>query len=199
MRLWSTVVTHEAMRPRRQSARYVSVLTATRASLRDVPPEVELERGELPRRPAAADGRHVARRRRDPVLAVDEQRVEPLRLHEQRARRDRRAVAALALQAVALRADADPLVPAQVPGRLRRQPGAVRAGRLGEDTRAHLRVQGAAELTAAAAVRPRRVGLEPRVRLAARNRVELAAQLGDPPAVIDVVRVDVDLDDAVDG
>src|SRR5689334_7585665 len=114
MRLWSTVVTHEVNRPRRQSARYVSVLTATRAPLVDVPLEIELERGELPRRPAEADRRHVARRGCDPVLAVHQQRVQSLRLHEQRARGDRGAVGALSAQSVALRAHAEPLVPAEV-------------------------------------------------------------------------------------
>src|SRR5580765_1683709 len=114
MRLWSTVVTHDATRPRRQSARYDSVLTATRRPLVDVSLQVDVQRRELLVGPADRDGRHVAGDRCDPILAVDEKCVQSRRLDEQAVRLDVRAVVALALQAVALRADAHPGVPAEV-------------------------------------------------------------------------------------
>src|SRR4051812_19397572 len=198
MRLWSTVVTHDATRPRRQSARYVSVLTATRRPLVDVPPEVHVERRELLARPAAADGRHVAVGRRDPVLAVLQQPPQPLRLGQDRARRDVRPVVALALRPVALGADARPFVASEVPRGLGRDPRLVVRERLGQYLRLHLRMEDAAKLAAAAAVRPRGVRLEPRLGVAAGYRVELAPELRDPPAVVDVVRVDLHLHHAVD-
>src|SRR5512133_1552435 len=199
MRLWSTVVIHDATRPRRQSARYVSVLTATRRTLVNVPPDVGVEREELLVRPAERDRRHVARGRRDAVLAVDEQGMQALRLGQQRVRLDRRAVPALSLEAVALGADADPLVPAEISRRSRGEPRPVVAQGLREDPRLHLCVEDTAELAAAPSVDPHLISLEPRVILPARDRVELAAEGRDPPAVNDVVRVDVDADDAMDG
>src|SRR5690242_13855228 len=122
MRLWSTGGTHDATRPRRQSARYGSVLTATLGAPIDVPFEVEVEGRALLVGPAAPDRRHVARDRLDAILAVDEQRVQSRGLHEQPVRRDVRAVVALALRAVALRAYAHPLVAAEVGGRLSGHP-----------------------------------------------------------------------------
>src|SRR4051794_14792434 len=161
MRLWSTVVTHDATRPRRESARYVSVLTATRRPLVDVPPEVHVERRELLVRPAAADGGHVALGRRDPVLAVLQQSPEPERLGQDRAGRDVRPVVALALRPVALGAGAGPFAPSEVSRSLGREPRLVVRERLGQHLRLHLRMEDAAKLAAAAAVRPRRVRLEP--------------------------------------
>src|SRR2546423_9049121 len=103
MRLWSTVVTHDATRPRRQSARYASVLTATLRALVDVPFEVEVEGRELLVGPAAPDRRHVARDRLDATLAVHEQPVQSCRLHEQAVFRDVPPVVGLARPALAVR------------------------------------------------------------------------------------------------
>src|SRR5512133_470945 len=110
IRLWSTVVIQLDTRPRRQSARYVSTLAATRLPLVDDGLQVLLEGSELIVRPRASDGRHVARRRLDAVLAIGEEPAQALRLNEQRAGRDIRPVAALAAEPVALRADAEPFV-----------------------------------------------------------------------------------------
>src|SRR5262245_47417475 len=197
MRLWSTVVTHDVTRPRRQSARYVSVLTATRRPLVDVLLQVRVQRGELVVGPPARNRRHVARDRLDPVLAVNEQLAQARRLHEQRVGRDVRAVAALALRSVALGADADPLIAAEVGRSRSREPRLVVAPRLRDHLSLHLCVEDTAELAAASAIRPDLVRLEPRVSVPAGNGVELAAELRNPPAVIDVLRVDLDADDAV--
>src|SRR5881227_2648501 len=118
MRLWSTVVTQLVTRPRRQSARYVAALAATRGLLVDVALHVGKERLELPVGPAPPDRRHVVADRLDPVLPVQQQLAQALGLRQQRAARDRRSVAALPLQAVAFRADAFPLA---APERLPRE------------------------------------------------------------------------------
>src|SRR3954447_12925422 len=196
MRLWSTVVTQDANRPRRQSARYVSALAAIRR-LGDVALQVLLERAELLARPAPPDGRHVARDRCDPVLSVEQQRPQALGLRQQGAVRDRRAVRALSLQAVALGADSHPLVAAELPGGSAADPGVVVRLRLGEDDCLHLGMEDAAELAATPAVRPGALCLEPGVCALARDGVELPTELGHPPAVVDVVRNDVDPDRAV--
>src|SRR5438105_15681739 len=75
IRLWSTVVTHDATRPRFQSARYgwISVLTATEPSL-----QVGRRRLHHRRVPGCPDRRHL-------VLAVPEQVLERLRVGGDRA------------------------------------------------------------------------------------------------------------------
>src|SRR5438105_14041415 len=83
-------------------------LAATGSSSDDVAPEVREERVELLLRPAVGDRRHDARDVRL-VAAVPDDRLELLPVGEDRAPGDRRAVVALALQAVALGADAGPL------------------------------------------------------------------------------------------
>jgi hypothetical protein len=60
-------------------------------------------------------------------------------------------------------------------------------------------VEDPAELAALAPVGPGLFGAEPRVVRLSGNGVELAAELGDPPAVVDVVRVDREGDDLVRG
>src|SRR5215210_2736115 len=163
----------------------MSALAATRPSLVDVRFQVREQRVELLVGPAAADGRHVAGHRRDSVLSFEQQRAETLRLGEERAVRDVGPVAALARQAMALRAHAFPLA---APECLRRRPAGPRRVlllRLDDHRRTHLRMEDAAELAAAPAVRAGAVGLEPGVRALAGDRVELPAELGDPPAVVD--------------
>ena len=61
----------------------------------------------------------------------------------------------------------------------------------------HVRVLVAAELTALSLERPRPVGAEPEVVRLAGDRVELALERRDPPAVVDVLRRDHELDVAV--
>src|SRR3954453_9433552 len=124
MRLWSTVVTHDANRPRRQSARYVSALAAIRR-LGDVALQVLLERAELPLGPAPPDRRHVARDGWDPVLTAEQERAQALRRRQHCAVRDRRAVPALPLQAVALGADSHPLVATELLGGSAADPGLI--------------------------------------------------------------------------
>ena len=55
-----------------------------------------------------------------------------------------------------------------------------------------------AELTALAFVGPDLFRPEPRLRRLLGDRVELSAELRDPPAVVDVLGVDLDADDPVD-
>src|SRR6266511_1050987 len=192
MRLWSAVVTQPATRPRRQSARYASALTATSLTLVDHRIEILLEHPELLVIPPAGHRGHLS-------AAVAEQLLEPLGLDQERVVRDRRAVVAFALWPVELRADAHPFVPAEAQGPLVSDPRLVLVLRFDHDARTHLRVEDAAELAAASTVRPDLVGLEPRVRALTGDGVELAAELGNPPAVVDVARVDVHSDDLVHG
>src|SRR6266508_26839 len=192
MRLWSAVVTQPATRPRRQSARYASALTATSLTLVDYRIEILLEHPELLVIPPAGHRGHLS-------AAVAEQLLEPLGLDQERVVRDLRAVVAFALWPVALRADADPFVPAETQGPLMSDPRLVLVLRFDHDARTHLRVEHAAELAATATVGPDPVGLEPRVRALTGDGVELAAELGNPPAVVDIARVDVHPDDLVQG
>src|SRR5262249_2866185 len=67
------------------------------------------------------------------------------------------------------------------------------------DAREHVRVLVAAELAALALVRPRLVRGEVQVVRPSGNRVELALERGDPPAVRDVIGDDVELDVAPRG
>src|SRR2546421_5281435 len=67
------------------------------------------------------------------------------------------------------------------------------------DLRAHDRVAGAAELRALAGEGAGRGRLEPGLVRVAGHRVRLAAELGDPPAVRHVVRLDVKRDGGVHG
>src|SRR5919202_1096231 len=192
IRLWSTVVTQLATRPCVHGSRFGSSgvpLTATAASSCHALADIGEERVELLLRPALADRRHDAGGARL-VAAVPDDRLELLTVGEDRARRDRRAVVALSLQAVALRAGAAPLRCAELRLRLRRDPALVGGLRLYEDARRHLGVEDPAELAALAAVGADPLGAEPRVVRLAGNGIELPVELGDPPAVVDVVGVD---------
>src|SRR5215470_5984687 len=87
MRLWSTVVTHDANRPRRQSARYgrtSSTFTATGSAsrLRELLC-VRGERVDLRAGPVAADRRHLP-------LALPQERRDPRGVGEQRVAAERR-------------------------------------------------------------------------------------------------------------
>src|SRR4029453_7626156 len=62
----------------------------------------------------------------------------------------------------------------------------------------HVRVLVAAELAALALERPGSVGAEPEGGRLAGDRVELALERRDPPAVVDVFGIDQELDVAVD-
>src|SRR5690242_11146611 len=120
IRLWSTVTSHRATRP----LRHETGLPATRACpLEDVTLCVLHQRLDLRVRPRVRNGRHL------PESVADDRR-EALRLGEQRVRRDRRAVAALAGQPVAGRADARELALAEALCGLRRDKGLV-VGRRG--------------------------------------------------------------------
>src|SRR4051794_20109957 len=165
MRLWSTVVTHDANRPRRQSARYDSALAATCRRLGDVVLQILLERAELLVRPAPPDRWHVARDRRDPVLTVEQEGAQALGRRQHRAVRDRRPVRALPLQAVALGAGAFPFAASELLRRSAVDPRVVVRLRLGEDDGLHLGVEHAAELPAATAIRTGALRFEPGVRL----------------------------------
>src|SRR5712692_3805248 len=179
-------------RPWRQSGRYGSTvaLAATRRPLVDALLQVGEERLHLLARPAVRDGRHR-------VPALPDQLLQTLPLREQGVGRDVGPEAALALEAVALRARPLPLAATE---------GAVRGGeprrvvglRLDVDDGLHRRVEDPAELTALPAVRSDAVRLEPCVRHVAGNGVELAAELRDPPAVVNVLRGDVDAHRSVD-
>src|SRR5919202_1527697 len=165
IRLWSTVVTQLATRPCVHGSRFGSSgvpLTATAASSRHTAADVGEERVELLLRPALADGRHDARDARL-VAAVPDDRLELLTVGEDRARRDRRAVVALTLQAVALGAHADPLGTTELWLRLRRDPALVVGLRLDDDARLHRRMEDPAELAALAAVGAEPLRAKPRV------------------------------------
>src|SRR4051812_4610018 len=108
IRLWSTVVSHDAIFPSRQSygRRSVSVpATTSTARLRDLL-RVRDQRVDLVRAPVAPDGGHQ-------VLAVAQQRREPFPVGEQRVPAERRPDELL-VEAVARRADALPLLLAEV-------------------------------------------------------------------------------------
>src|SRR3989475_10359162 len=173
-------------RPWRQSGRYGSTvaLAATCRCLVDVPLQVREKRLHLVVRPAVRNWRHL-------VPALADQLLEALSLREQSVVRDCRPEATLALQSVALRARAHPLAPSEIAGP-GTEPRGVVGLRLHLDDRLHCRVEDPAELAASTSLRPDPIGLEPRVRPVARDGVELAAELRDPPAVVDVLRGDVD-------
>src|SRR5690242_8247707 len=86
IRLWSTVTSQRATRPLRQVTGYAaSDLTATRACpLEDVTLRVLRQRLDLRIGPRVRDRRHLPE-------AVADDCAQPLRLREQRVRRDRRA------------------------------------------------------------------------------------------------------------
>src|SRR5436305_695685 len=198
IRLWSTVVSQLATRPWYQGGLLTGTpLAATPASC-DVARHVREQPVELRLAPAAADGRHEAWEVRL-VAAVLEQRLQLGRVDEDRAARDRRAVAALARETVAVRADAGPLALPEAGFRALRDELLVGLLRLHDHARLHRRVEDAAELAALAAVLPELPRAEPRVVGHARDGVELAAERGNPPAVVDVLRVDVDLHDLTGG
>src|SRR5713101_1559006 len=179
--------------PFRQSGRYGSTvaLTATRRSLVDVLLQVREQRQHLVVRPAVRNGRHL-------VPALADQLFEALSLREQSVVRDPRPEATLALESVALRARALPLAPSKIAGR-GTEPRGVVGLRLHLDDRLHRRVEDAAELSASTPIRSDAIGLEPRVRHVARDGVELAAEFRDPPAVVDVLRGDVDAHGSIHG
>src|SRR6266508_1604072 len=183
MRLWSAVVTQPATRPRRQSARYASALTATSLTLVDHRIEILLEHPELLVIPPAGHRGHLS-------AAVAEQLLEPLGLDQERVVRDLGAVVAFALWPVALRADAHPFVPAEAQGPLVSDPRLVLVLRFDHDARTHLRVEDAAELAAASTVRPDLVDLvHGRMQLVDRDG---AVRIRELP--VELVRVDPDLE-----
>src|SRR4051812_23764942 len=192
IRLWSTVVTQLETRPRFQSTGYTgSALAATRrCPLVDVLLEIAEERVQLRFRPGLPHGRHLA-------LAVAHDRVEARRLRDDRAPRDRGAEVAFALHAVARRAHALELRLSEAGGRA--DEALIVRVRSRYHPRAHRLVEGAAELCALSDVRPRLVRLEPRVVRLAGNRVGLASELGNPPAVVHVRRADREVHDLADG
>src|SRR6266849_1831969 len=192
IRLWSSVTSQLATLPLFHVTGYAaSDLAATRAgSLVDRGLRVLDERCHLRVRPAVADGGHL-----DPAVPHD---VGDARgLGEQRVVREGRAVAALTLHPVAHGAGPLELC---APERARRGLARVRAevGRARRDhARAHRLVVEAAELGALPVVRADSVGLEPAVIRLARDRLDLPAELRDPPAVHDVVRLDGEENDLV--
>src|SRR2546423_9336062 len=117
-----------------------AVSLAATAAPDDLAAHVCEERVERLLRPAAGHRRHDAGDVRL-VTAVPDDRLEPLAVGEERARRDRRAVVALAFQAVALRADADPLRTAELCPGLRREPALIGRLRLDDDPRLHRGVE----------------------------------------------------------
>src|SRR5438128_11879357 len=111
IRLWSTVTSQLAMRPRCQRTGYsASDLTATRGSLVDVLLHEREQRVELARRPVVSHGRHTA-------AAAAHDRDHSGGLDEQRVVRECGPVVPLAGQPVALRAGAAPLRAAEVDAR----------------------------------------------------------------------------------
>src|SRR5213592_4945872 len=120
IRLWSIVTSQRATRPLRHVTGYTaSDLAATRArSLVDVCLRVLDERLHLRVVPAVADRRHLA-------AAVADDRLQACRLREQRVARERGPVAALALHAVARRADALELALPELLRRLLRRERAI--------------------------------------------------------------------------
>src|SRR5438094_3785356 len=174
IRLWSTVTIHCATRP------FFQELTATcRSSLVDRRLRVPDERLDLRVAPALPDRRHLA----EPVA---HDRRDTRRLHEQRVGRQARTVAALALHSMAGRAHALELRPPEILPHRRAHVGLVLGRARRDHTRAHRLVERAAELGALADVRAGTVGLEPGVVRLSRDRVGLAAELRDPPAVIHI-------------
>src|SRR5204863_3428327 len=146
-------------------------------------------------RPGVADRRHRPPRAGE---AVAEDALQPRLLREQRVVGDRRGVAALPEVAVASRADAVPdlLADRLLPGREVVPVGPLRVGL---DSRAHGSVEYAAELSTLAVVAPGRVRPEPEVVDPARDRLDLAAERRDPPAVDDVRRHDLEVYDRAHG
>src|SRR3954454_11875617 len=118
MRLWSTVVTQDITRPRRQSGRYGviggSALPATSRLLVDARLQISEERIDLSVGPAARHGRHVVRDGRPLVEPLRDQRAQALRLDQGRVVLDCGAVSAGAVQRVTLRADASPFLAAEL-------------------------------------------------------------------------------------
>src|SRR5437764_1217806 len=197
IRLWSTVTSQRASRPLFQVTGYAtSDLAATGAastlgSLVDARLQVRLERAELGLRPVVPDRGH-------PAAPLAQQALEPGGLHDRRVARDRGPVVALPLHAVALRAHAHEFALAERLGRARAEERLV--VRLARDDRAreHPLVEETAELRALAVVRADPVGLVPDVVRAPGDRVGLAPELRDPPAVVDVLGVDRELHDLAD-
>ena len=164
MRLWSTVVSHDATFPRRQSARYGRTLSTLTAIYAAAPVFAYCFVHEMSASICAsvqfvADGRHVA-------AAVPQQRLDPAAVAEQRVALERRPDVRV-VEPVALLAHADPLLVAERPALLafasalvdERQ---ILVARHHVDDPVHQRVLDAAELGAARDVRADR-RLEPRL------------------------------------
>src|SRR5580765_5788497 len=97
MRLWSTVVTQDTNRPRRQSGRYGAIGSALAATCRllvDARLQISEQRVDLRVSPAARHRRHVVRDWRTLVEALRAQRSRALRRDQGRVGLDRGAVPA---------------------------------------------------------------------------------------------------------
>src|SRR5438034_997764 len=184
IRLWSTVTSQLAARPLfHVTGTTASDLTATCRSLVDVLFQIRLEGAQLSLGPVVRDGRH-------PAASLAHDRLEPGALREQGVRRERRPIVALTGQAVALGADALPLPLSELPPRRRPHPRLVVGVARDDCLREHPLVVEAAELGALALVRSDRLRLVPRRVDPAGDRVRLAAELRDPPALSNVRRGD---------
>src|SRR2546421_2661461 len=100
---------------------------------------------------------------------------------------------------MALRAGAAPLGRSELRLRLLRDKALVGGLRLYDHARLHRGVEDPAELAALAAVGAGALGPEPRVVRLPGDGVELAVEVRDPPAVVDVVGVDVERHDPAHG
>src|SRR6266550_160630 len=168
-----------------------ATLTATACSREAL--DVGEQRVHLPRVPAPADRGHLD-------AAVSQQRLDRLGLVEDRVSAQVRPVAALPLKAVARGADAVEGHLAEIGGAALLRPGLAVVPRLevarreSLDRSEHVRMLVSAELAALALESPCAVGPELEVVRPAGDCVELALQRRDPPAVVDVLRGDVELD-----
>src|SRR5919109_754930 len=205
MRLWSTVVSQLTTRPSFHVGASVSLRTAIRRSFPEglVRPYVRHERVELNRDPAAADRRHVALDVGRVLSVVDHELAERAAVQERSVPGDRRPYVTLALEAVALRAGALPRLAAELLGRFRDgllpRPAIELGGADHFDPRVHHRVLDPAVLRAPPLVGPFLLRSEAELVDPAGERVLLPGQRGDPPAVVDVERRDLEDDGRVDG
>ena len=192
-------------RPRRQSGRYGAIgsaLAATRRLLVDARLQVSEQRIDLRVSPAARRRAACSSRRAPAGLSPCVISVRrPSGWIRSRVVLDRRAVPAGAVQRrdTSRRRLSTPGAPSSSGSASDARYDCVLALASDATTLAlHRRVVDAAELSALPAIRADLVRLEPGLRRVAGDGVELSLQRRNPPAVVDVLRVDVDLDDPVD-